>query len=895
MLGSVAGYPREEERDVVLRNGTTVRLRPIRPDDSPRLMELYRHLSNESLHFRFFVVPKEDSRMADYLSNVDYASRFALVAELGDRVVGVARYERDPARPSHAEAAFTVADELHGLGLGTRLLERLADAGWARGIRTFEAEVLHDNARMIDVFVSSGFKASRRLEEGVLRFELELEPSALLAEKEAQRASLAASASMKLFFEPKVVAVVGAGRKRGQIGSEVLHNLKETGFAGRLYAINPNASEIDGVPCYARLADVPSAVDLAIVVVPAAEVPAVVDDCLEKGVRALVVISAGFSETGEAGRADEAVLLEKVRAAGARMVGPNCMGIVNTDPAVRLNATFAPVYPPQGRVAMSSQSGALGLAIIDQAKKLNIGFSTFVSVGNKADVSGNDLIQYWAEDPRTDVILLYLESFGNPRKFGQLARRISRVKPIAAVKAGRSKSGARAASSHTGALASSDTVVDALFRHAGVVRTNTLAELFDVANLLAHQPVPAGRRVAIVTNAGGPGILASDACEGAGLELPALSVATTAELRTLLPPAASVGNPVDMLASASAEQYRHAMEILLADPSVDSLIVIYIPPLVTHAEAVARGIVEGARAANGKTVLATFMSAAGAPEVLAKIPCYPFPESAAIALGRVSRYGEWRKRPAGCFPRIDNLDLAALRAVLDGALARGGGWLTAAETQALLGAGRIPIPAARFVTSATEAARAARDLGLPVVLKAAGSRILHKSDVGGVRLGLKTAAAVRSAYADFAARLGPELEGALVQGMVEGGAEMMVGAVVDPVFGPVVAYGSGGILVELLGDVSFRIQPLTDVDVAEMLEEVKGTALLRGFRGAPRLDESALTGLLHRVSALLSAAPEIQEMDFNPVKVLASGVRVLDARVRVAPLPDTPPSRRIAY
>ncbi|MEO6326213.1 MAG: GNAT family N-acetyltransferase [Thermoanaerobaculia bacterium] len=894
-LASLAVYPRDEERDVVLRDGSTVRLRPIRPDDAPRLLELYHHLSNESLYFRFFVVPQEDAVRAEYLANVDYDLLFALVGELGDRVVGVARYERDPVNPARAEAAFVVADELQGRGLGTRLLERLAEAGRARGLSQFTAEVLLENRRMIDFFTSSGFTTTRKLEEGALHFELSLTPSVQLEEKEAHRASLAAAASMKKFFEPKVVAVIGASRRKGQIGGEVLRNLKETGFTGLLYAINPNASEIEGVPCFPRLADVPCPVDLAIVVVPAAEVPAVVDDCLAKGVRALILITAGFSETGEAGRAAEAALLEKVRAAGARMIGPNCMGILNTDPAVNLNATFAPVYPPPGRVAMSSQSGALGLAIIDQAKQLNIGFSTFVSVGNKADVSGNDLIQYWSEDPRTDVILLYLESFGNPRKFGQLARRISRVKPIAAVKAGRSKAGARAASSHTGALASSDAVVDALFRHSGVLRTNTLSELFDVANLLAHQPVPNGRRVAIVTNAGGPGILASDACEAAGLELPALSVETTAALRALLPPAASVGNPVDMIASANAEQYQRAMELLLADPSVDSLIVIYIPPLVTHAEAVARGIVEGARSANGKTVLATFMSAAGAPDALSKIPCYPFPESAAIALGRVARYGEWRKKPVGRIPVAPDLDVAAIRVIVDGALARGGGWLSVAETQSFLGACRVAAPEARIVKSATEAARAARELGMPVVLKASGASILHKSDVGGVKLGLKTAAAVRRAYSDFAARLGDQLEGAIVQKMVEGGAEMVVGAVVDPVFGPVVAYGSGGVLVELLGDVSFRIQPLTDVDVTEMLDEVKGTALLRGFRGAPRLDEEALSALLHRVSALLAAAPEIQEMDFNPVKVLASGVQVLDARIRVAVLPEAAPSRQISY
>jgi acetyl coenzyme A synthetase (ADP forming)-like protein len=700
---------------------------------------------------------------------------------------------------------------------------------------------------------------------------------------------------MKRFFAPRSVTVVGASRKRRQIGSEILHNLKATGFTGALFAVNPKAEEIDGVPSYPRLVDVPGELDLVVVSVPAAHVPSVVVDALAKGARALVVITAGFGETGEEGRRAEAELLAKVRAAGARMIGPDCMGILNTASGVRLNATFAPVWPPAGRVAMSSQSGALGLAILDSAKRLNIGLSTFVSVGNKADVSGNDLIQYWSEDPATDVILLYLESFGNPRTFGRLARSVSRGKPIIAVKAGRSKSGARAASSHTGALAASDAVVDALFQNAGVIRTGTLEEMFDVASLLAHQPVPSGRRVVVLTNAGGPGILASDACEAAGLSVPALSPATADALRAFLPAAASVGNPVDMLASAPAEHYRRAMELVLADPAVDSLMVIYIPPLVTHAEAVAAAMVDGARAASGKTVLATFMSAAGAPEVLAKLPCYPFPESAARALGRAAAYGEWRRRPAGVAVRVEGIDAPAVRGIVETALAREAGWLTPPETLALLSACRIGIPEWRLTASASGAAVAARDLGFPVAMKAVGKGILHKSDVGGVALGLRNGAEVKRAYGSMAARIGAALEGVLVQRMVEGGAEMMVGSVHDPVFGPVVAYGNGGVLVELLGDVSFRIQPLTDVDVAEMIDEVKGTALLRGFRGAAPLDEAALRDLLHRVSTLLDIAPEITEMDFNPVRVLASGASVLDARVRVQPRPAVVPSRRVVY
>jgi acetyl coenzyme A synthetase (ADP forming)-like protein len=890
-----AEYPKGEERDVVLRDGTTVLLRPIRPDDSRLLIDLYRHLSEESLYFRFFVVPKEDPGKADYLSRVDYDDQFAVIAELDGKCVGVSRFYRDPSDRSIAEAAFTVADALQGHGLGTHLLGRLAEIALARGIDTFEADVLPSNARMIDVFESFGFVVQDRLDNGTLRFALSLTPTDSLEDKLAKRARLAASASMKRFFTPASVAVVGAGRKPGTIGAEILRNLKDTGYTGKLVAINPNASEIGGVPSYTRIGDVPFPVDLAVVVVPAEHVPGVVDEALEKGVKALVVITAGFGETGEEGRRVEARILEKVRAAGARMIGPNCMGILNTAPDVRLNATFSPVWPPAGRVAMSSQSGALGLAILDQARQLNIGFSTFVSVGNKSDVSGNDLIQYWAEDPSTDVILLYLESFGNPRKFGQLARRISREKPICAVKSGRSKSGARAASSHTGALAATDTVVDALFRNAGILRTNTLQELFEVATLLAHQPVPAGRRVGIVTNAGGPGILASDACEAAGLELPALSPATLAELRSFLPAAASVANPVDMLAAASPEHYARTMKTVLADPLIDSLIVIYIPPLVTHAEAVAQAIVDGSKAANGKTVLATFMSAAGAPEVLAGIPSYPFPESAAMALGRVARYGEWRRRPAGRPAETPGFDAVAARAPIDSALARGPGWLTPLEVQKTLVACGIPVPKARLAANADEAAAAAAEIGFPVAMKAVGEAIVHKSEVGGVKLSLRNEAAVRDAHADLTARLGGTLSGVLVQEMVEGGAEMMVGAVHDPTFGPVVAYGSGGVLVELLGDVSFRIAPLSEADVKEMLEEVKGTALLRGFRGAPRLDEPALEELLHRVSRLLAAAPEIQEMDLNPVKVLAKGARVLDARIRVAPTAPKAVSRRVAY
>lgn len=474
------------------------------------------------------------------------------------------------------------------------MLEALATIARDHAIKTFDAYVLSDNDKMMRVFLDSGFEIRRRLDGGVFHVSLSLDRTTSYEARAAERSQSAATASMKAFFEPRSVAVVGANRERGQIGSEILHNLIAGGFTGKLFAVHPCASAIDGVPAWPTLTSIPDDIDLAVISVAAERVTAVVDDCIAKRVKAVVVISAGFGETDAAGRAREQALLEKVRAAGIRLVGPNCMGIINTNPSVRLNATFSPVAPPEGRVAFSTQSGALGLAILDYCRKLNLGISTFVSVGNKANVSGNDLIQYWAEDPRTDVILFYLESFGNPRRFGQIARRIARQKPIVAVKAGRSRAGARAASSHTGALAVSDTVVDALFRQAGIIRTGTLEELFDVATFLAHQPLPKGSRVGILTNAGGPGILAADACEANGLHLASLSEATIGELRRLLPPAASVGNPLDMLASASAEQYRRATQLLLGDEHLNSLLVIFIPPLVTKPDDVARAIVEGA-------------------------------------------------------------------------------------------------------------------------------------------------------------------------------------------------------------------------------------------------------------------------------------------------------------
>jgi acetyl coenzyme A synthetase (ADP forming)-like protein len=641
------------------------------------------------------------------------------------------------------------------------------------------------------------------------------------------------------------------------------------------------------------VASLPEAVDLAVIVVPAAAVVPVAVECGEKGVGGLVVITAGFRETGEPGRALEEELLAVVRRYGMRLVGPNCLGILNTDPEISLNATFAPAWPPRGGVAMSSQSGALGLAILDYASQIGLGISSFLSIGNKADVSSNDLIAYWEHDPETRVILLYLESFGNPRNFTELARRVGRKKPIVAVKSGRTRSGSRAATSHTGALAGSEEAVEAVLRSAGVIRTDTLEDLFDTALLLAHQPLPAGPRVAILTNAGGPGIMAADACEGAGLELPELSRATRERLRVFLPPEASLKNPVDMIASASAAQYERAVAAVMEDSAADALLVLFVPPVVTEARDVARAIRKGSEG-SPKPILTCFLGTHGVPEGLRSlkaghVPSYAFPEAAARALARAVRYAAWRARPEGRVPTLAGLAPGRFRAGLEAgrwALSPDG-WLPPAGVEALLDAYGIARPASRVALSAEEAERVARELRAPYAVKLVSSRFLHKSDVGGVALGLSDAAAARRAAGEIRARLatrgdGGAFEGVLVQEMVTGGLETIVGMTRDPHFGPLLMFGLGGAQVEVLHDITFNVHPLTDVEAADMLERVRGRALLDGYRGAPPADRAALADLLLRVSQLVADLPEVQELDLNPVAALppGQGVCVLDARVR---------------
>ncbi len=882
------------DSDILLRDGSTVRLRPSKPDDAAQALRFFQGLSQESLYNRFLMTPHFDLSRARATVDVDQLHEVVLIAERAGEIVGIAGYYVDPARTDWAEVGFAVAEKFQGRGLGTRLLERLAQIAHSRGLHGFDAFVRGENRQMMDVFVQSGFSQTREIEQGTWHVTLSLEPTARLAAASAARARAAATASLRRFFEPHVVAVVGANREPGRIGSEIFRNLRESGFTGTLVPVNPGATSVAGLDAYARVSTVPGPVDLAVIVVPAAQVLAVVDDCIAKGVKALVVVSAGFGECGDAGKALQAELVAKVRSAGVRMIGPNCMGIINTNPAVALNATFAPAHPTRGRLGFLTQSGALGIAILDYVKRLNLGISTFASVGNKADVSGNDLIQYWDEDPETDVILLYLESFGNPRKFADLARRVSRRKPIVAVKAGRSEAGARASSSHTGARATSDRLAEAMLRDSGVIRTGTLEELFDVATLLSHQPVPAGRRVAIVTNAGGPAILAADACESNGLSVPPLSPATQDRLRAFLPAAASVTNPVDMLASATAQHFERVVAELAADPDVDSIITIFIPPLVTAAEDVARAI-RTAAAGTTKPIIASFMGSHGVLPALAPVPSYAFPESAAVALAAVTRYGEWRRQPVAEIVPMSEARRSAVRGHIDRALVNGHGWQTPAECSAILKAAGIPTVPLYTARTAHEAVIAARFLDFPVVLKASGESIVHKSDTGGVKLSLGSAEDVESAFAELSASFGDRMSSVIVQPMVAGGVEMVVGGINDPAFGPVVMAGSGGILVELMADTVFAMCPVTEVGAAALLEQLRGVARLRGFRGSPVLDEKALGSLIVSVSQLLDACPEIHELDLNPVIVKESGAVALDARIRLGAKAGPSAGRPVRY
>jgi acetate---CoA ligase (ADP-forming) len=698
------------------------------------------------------------------------------------------------------------------------------------------------------------------------------------------------SRSLVPLFRPQSIAVIGASRTPGTVGYEIVHNLLAEGFSGALYPVNPKATSVHSVPAYARVGDVPGHVDLAIITVPKERALAVVEECGAAGVRAVVVITAGFKEIGPAGAEREQELLAIVQRYGMRMVGPNCLGVVSTAGDIRMNATFAPIMPPPGPVSFMSQSGAMGVTILDYAAEYGIGVHHFVSIGNKADVSGNDLIEYWADDPATRVILMYLENFGNPRKFTRIAREVTKVKPIIAVKAGRTAAGARAASSHTGALAGMDSATDALLAQCGVLRVDSVEELFDMAMAFGHLPVPRGNRVAVVTNAGGPGIIITDACEANGLSVAELSPETQTRLRQNLPEEASVRNPVDMIATATPESYRIALEAVLADPNIDAAIAAFVPPLRVRQQDVARSIVAARRAYPDKPMLAVLMGRAGLPEGRADlrdagIPGYIFPESAARALAAMYRYRRWLERPAGAVREfaVRSADVAR---IIASARAAGADYLERDDVLAILDAYGIATLGAGRAASAEQAAQVARDVGLPVVMKIDSPDIVHKTDVGGVALDLRDEQAVQRAFTSMLERVrqmhpDARIDGVTIEQFVKGGRETIIGVSQDPSFGPVIMFGLGGIYVEALQDVTFRVQPVSDIDAHEMVRAIRGIKLLEGMRGEAPSDLAALEEAIQRVSQLVGEHPEIAEMDINPFVVFEEGGVAVDARIRV--------------
>ncbi len=887
----------DQARDTILRDGASIRIRDAAPVDAAGLEEFLRGLDAESRWLRFASVGGDLAARARAWAVQERPGDCSLVAETeiagATKIIGNGNYL--VVDGTTAEAAFVVADEYQGRGVATLLLEELARRANAAGVTTFLAEILPENAKMLQVLRASGFPLRVHSEPGSIQVEFPTELTGEARERFERREQVAAAAAVRALLHPASVAVIGASRRRGTPGGELFRNLLASGFNGPVYPVNPAADVVQSVAAYRSVLAIPGPVDLAIIVLPVDATIAAVHECAAKGVKSVVVVSRGFAETGPDGAARQAELAAACRDAGMRLVGPNAMGVINLEPDVQLNATFSPVIPLHGRVGFLSQSGALGLAIIEHVKRLGLGLSSFISIGNKADLSGNDFLQYWEADPACSVIALYLESVGNPRKFSRIARRVGRSKPIIAVKSGRSAAGARATSSHTGArIGASDVTVDALFHQAGVVRTDTLSEFFDVAALLANQPLPTGRGVAILTNGGGPGILAADACEADGLVVPPICEATQRELAAFLPEMAALGNPVDVI-DAPPEAFGQAIRVLAGCEDVDAIIVLFVPPLGSSADEVAAAIHEAVVSLERRIpVLAVFMAAEIAPTALRgpeqRVPAYAFPEEAARALAHAAAYAEWRRAPEGDIPafediRVDDAAGTLARSLAEVDPAAGGSrWLRPDEVAELLGCYAIEMADWRLVGSPGEAGEAARELGGQVALKAFAAGVVRKREARAVALGLEGGEAVRRAAEEMTRDLeaaGHHVERLLVQRMVPAGVEMLVGVVHDRLFGPVIACGAGDAELELLKDVAVRITPLTDRDVHEMLRSLAMYPLLEGYHSARGADVAALEEMLLRVSAMVEGHPEIVEMDCNPVVVLADRAVVLDARVRI--------------
>jgi acyl-CoA synthetase (NDP forming)/GNAT superfamily N-acetyltransferase len=850
-------YPGHWEADVVLSDGGTVHLRPITPDDADRLVAFHGRLSERTRYFRYFgPYPRMPQRDLERFTTVDHCDRVALVAMLGHDIVAVGRYDRLGEGDS-AEVAFVVADAHQGRGLGSILLEHLAAAARESGLTRFVAEVLAENGQMVRVFRDAGYQIARSFEEGTLHLEFAIDPTEQSVAVARAREQAAEARSVRNLLTPRSVALIGASTDHAKIGHAVLTNLLVADFAGPVYPVNPEHRSVRGVRAYPSVLDIPDDVDLAVVAIPAAVIDEVLDACLAKGVKTLVVVSAGM------GRDSERRLVAEARAHGMRVVGPNALGVVNTDPEVRLNATLAPKLPGRGRTGFFCQSGALGTAILATAAARGLGLSTFVSAGNRADVSGNDLLQYWADDPATDVVLLYLESFGNPRKFARLARRLGRRKPIVAVKTGRHAVNPGLAVS----VQVDEASVQQLFEQTGVIRVETLGQLFDTALLLAHQPLPTGPRVAVVGNSTAIGLLAADALLAQGLEL--------------------AREPVDVGAHAGPEVFAEAVRSTAQCEDVDALVVVFVPPIAVPAGAYASAL---RQAGVEKPMVSTFLAVEGVPDELAvpgpdgspqrgSVPSYPSPERAVSALARATRYAQWRSRPRGEFVRPEGIDSERARELVLKTSSDG-------DVVALLACYGIEVVPFRTVSTVDDAVSACAELGYPVVLKSTSEQLRHRTDFLGVRLDLGSEEAVRAAYRDLV-----EVSGSsemYVQQMAPKGVSCQLGLQDDPSFGTLVSFGLGGVVSDLLGDRAYRSVPMTDQDAAALVRAPKAAPLLAGYRGTHPADLSALEDLALRLSALAEDLPEVRQLVLEPVLASAAGAFVSSARITVGEPPSQP-------
>jgi len=880
---STAGpaYPRHWEADVLLRDGHAAHLRPISGDDQELLVEFYEQVSAESKYYRFFApMPRLSDKDVQRFTHVDHHDRVAFVLTVARKMIAVARFDRvlPASGPVQAEVAFLVQDAHQGRGIGQLMLEHLAQAGRERGVQRFVAEVLPDNVRMSQIFREAGYQVAGGFADGVMRFEFAIDATDTSVGVMQAREHRAEAASIERFFEARSVAVIGASRRQDTIGQTLVRNLVLGDFQGRVYVVNPAAESVAGMPAYASVGDIPNTVDIAVVAVPAESVPDVVLDCAAKGVHGLVVVSAGFAETGEEGRRRQRRLVGLARSYGLRLIGPNCLGIVNTAADRSLNATLAPVMPPRGRAGFFCQSGALGVAILEKVGRRGLGLSSFVSAGNRADVSGNDLLQYWEEDDRTEVVLLYLESIGNPRKFSRVARRVSRRKPVIAVRSARTLQGVPMGHA-VKSTAAPRAAVDAMFRQAGVIQVDTLDELFDVAQLVAHQPLPKGRRVAVVGNSDAIGLLAADAAAAVGL---------------------LAKEPIALGSEASAEDFEEALDAAIDDPEVDSVVAVYIPPLNTTGTEVAH-VLAAVGEQSDKPLVSSFLGAEGVPELLrvpdaagstagrGSVPSYPAVEAAVRALARVVDYAEWRRKPEGELVAPDAVDLSRARRVVATALVEApeGRDLTFAELRELLHAYGIDMWDRTQVDSEQSAVDAAAAFGYDVVLKATAEHLWQRPDLARVWPDIDNEAEMREAWRKMQEVIEhPATAGVIVQQVAAPGVPVTIGGIEDPLFGPVVSFGVSGPATELLGDRSYRIPPMHGGEAAEMVREIKASPLLFGYRGSEEVDVAAVEHLLLRTAQLKNDLPQVSSVELNLVLVGVEGATVLNAAGRVQPVAD---------